>query len=266
MNSLMTGAPGSWRLSFQAIGVGGVIWIFFWLALVRREDLNHVAPAAANPGAPAAAAGSFWSVMATRRFLIVLVTISLINTAWQLLRAWLPKFLMEGRGYLESDALNFNALFYVATDVGCLGAGAATLWLHRRSLSVHAARLTVFFVCAVLTALASLAAFLPQGWLLLGLLLLAGAGALGVFPCYHALTQELSPLHQGKVTGLAGVVAWAVGSPTHRFFGLLIDQTGSFNLGLAIGGALPLVAFLFLWMFWNGPKQGRATVNARLLS
>jgi len=50
--------------------------------------------------------------------LLVLVTISLINTSWQLLRAWLPKFLIEGRGYLESDALNFNALFYVATDIG----------------------------------------------------------------------------------------------------------------------------------------------------
>lgn len=256
MNWLMTSEAGSWRWSFQAIGVGGVLWIFFWLALVRRGDLSDAAPSAALPGAAGAPAGSFWSVLFTRRFLIVLVTISLINTAWQLLRAWLPKFLIEGRGYLESDALNFNALFYVATDIGCLGAGAATLWLHRRSLSVHGARISVFFACALLTALASLAAFLPRGWLLLGLLLLAGAGALGVFPCYHALTQELSPVHQGKVTGLAGVVAWAVGSPTHHFFGLLIDRTGSFNLGLAIGGTLPFVAFLFLWAFWNRPKQG----------
>jgi ACS family hexuronate transporter-like MFS transporter len=262
MNWLMTDAAGSWRLPFQAIGVGGVVWIFFWLALVRRDDLSQFAPANASAGgAGAATSASFWSVLFTRRFLIVLVTISLINTSWQLLRAWLPKFLIEGRGYLETHALNFNALFYVATDVGCLGAGAATLWLHRRSLSVHGARITVFFVCAVLTALGSVAAFLPHGWLLLGLLLLAGAGALGLFPCYHALTQELSPIHQGKVTGLAGVVAWAVGSPTHRYFGRLIDQTGSFNLGLAIGGALPLLAFVILWAFWNWPKARPAEAN-----
>ena len=262
MNRLMTDEAGSWRFSFQAIGVVGVVWIFLWLALVRRDDLGKSTPVAANPTAAVAAeGGSFWSVVFTRRFLIVLVTISLINTSWQLLRAWLPKFLIEGRGYLESDALNFNALFYVATDVGCLGAGAATLWLHRRSFSVHGARVTVFFACAVLTALAALAAFLPQGWLLLGLLLLVGAGALGLFPCYHALTQELTPIHQGKVTGLAGIVAWAIGSPTHHFFGRLIDQTGSFNLGLAIGGMLPLVAFLFLWAFWNWPKPRPAAAN-----
>jgi ACS family hexuronate transporter-like MFS transporter len=262
MNWMMTSEAGSWRFPFQAIGVGGVVWIFFWLALVRRDDLGKSAPVAANPAAAGAAAlGSFWSVVFTRRFLVVLVTISLINTSWQLLRAWLPKFLIEGRGYLESDALNFNALFYVATDVGCLGAGAATLWLHRRSLSVHGARVTVFFACAVLAALAALAAFLPQGWLLLGLLLLVGAGTLGLFPCYHALTQELTPIHQGKVTGLAGVVAWAIGSPTHRFFGRLIDQTGSFNIGLAIAGLLPLVAFVFLWAFWNWPKPRPAATN-----
>ena len=262
MNWMMTNEPGSWRFPFQAIGVGGVIWIFFWLALVRTNDLGGAAPTAASPSAPVAGATSFWSVVFTRRFAIILILISLINTAWQLLRAWLPKFLIEGRGYLESDALNFNALFYVATDVGCLGAGAATLWLHRRSFSVHGARATVFLFCAVLTALAGLAAFLPKGWALLGVLLLVGAGALGLFPCYHALTQELTPIHQGKVTGLAGVVAWAIGSPAHRFFGRLIDHTSSFDLGLAIAGALPLVAFVFLWAFWNWPKRFPATTNA----
>jgi ACS family hexuronate transporter-like MFS transporter len=262
MNWMMTNEPGSWRFPFQAIGVGGVIWIFFWLALIRSNDLKGTPGAAASPSVPAAETSSFWSVVFTRRFLVVLVLISLINTAWQLLRAWLPKFLIEGRGYLEADALNFNALFYVATDVGCLGAGAATLWLHRRSFSVHGARATVFFVCSVLTALAGLAAFLPRGWLLLVILLIVGAGALGLFPCYHALTQELTPVHQGKVTGLAGVVAWAIGSPMHKFFGRLVDRTNSFDLGLALAGALPLVAFVFLWAFWNWPKRSSAGTNA----
>jgi MFS transporter, ACS family, hexuronate transporter len=265
MNWLMTNQPGSWRFPFQAIGVGGLIWIAFWLVLIRKNDLAGN-PATLHGGTEKEAvkkvAPSFWSIVFSRRFLIVLVIISLINTAWQLLRAWLPKFLIEGRGYLESDALNFNALFYVATDVGCLGAGVATLWLHRRFLSVHQARVLVFFCCAALTALAVLVGILPKGWLLLGILLLVGAGALGLFPCYHALTQELSPLHQGKITGLAGVVAWAVGSPTHRFFGQLIDRTGSFDLGLAIAGGLPIVAFVFLWAFWNRSSRVPIAPNA----
>ena len=130
------------------------------------------------------------------------------------------------------------------------------------SLSVHNARVLVFFCCAALTALAVLVGILPKGWLLLAILLLVGAGALGLFPCYHALTQEISPIHQGKITGLAGVVAWAIGSPTHRFFGRLIDRTGSFDLGLAIAGGLPLIAFVFIWAFWNWPHRVGATSSA----
>jgi ACS family hexuronate transporter-like MFS transporter len=160
---------------------------------------------------------------------------------------------MEGRGYAEKAAFNFNSLYYVATDVGCLSAGALTLWLVRRGLAVHRSRLLVFFGCAALTALSVSVFVLPKGWPLLAMLLVVGAGALGVFPVYHALTQELSPFHQGKVTGIAGVAAWAL-SPVQTIFGRHIDRTGSFDLGLAIAGCLPLVAFLALWLFWGTPR------------
>jgi len=182
--------------------------------------------------------------------IVVLVMIACINTAWQLLRAWLPKFLMEGRGYAEKAAFDFTSLYYIATDVGCIGAGALTLWLVRRGMPVHRSRLLVFFGCAALTATSISLFVLPKGWLLLSMLMVVGAGALGVFPVYHALTQELSPHHQGKITGIAGVAAWAL-SPVHTLFGRYIDKTGSFDLGLAIAGCLPLVAFVALLLLWN---------------
>jgi ACS family hexuronate transporter-like MFS transporter len=188
--------------------------------------------------------------------LALFVMVACINTCWQTLRAWLPKFLQEGRGYAEGEMLYFNSLFYVATDVGCLGAGVLTVWLHRKGASVHGSRSWVFIMCAALTALTTAVAFLPKGWPLLGLLLLVGAGALGVFPIYHAFTQELSSQHQGKVTGLASVAAWAFSPPAQKFFGRLIDQTGSFDLGLAIAGWLPLVGFLAFWFLWRREPDG----------
>ena len=63
---------------------------------------------------------------------VLFAVVAAINTCWQTLRAWLPKFLQQGRGYVETDALYFNSLFYVATDAGCIGAGVLTLWLARR--------------------------------------------------------------------------------------------------------------------------------------
>src|SRR5207248_9424326 len=137
---------------------------------------------------------------------------------------------------------------------------ALTFWLVRRGLSVGNSRSSVFFACAILSALTVAAALLPKGLPLLGVLLLVGAGALGVFPIYHAFTQDISADHQGKVTGITGVAAWALSSPAQKFFGRLVDRTASFDLGSAIVGCLPLLAFFPLWTRWDAlPSKSNAT-------
>src|SRR5215216_1867630 len=136
MRVLLTPELGSWRAAFQVVGAAGLVWIVAWLAMTRKGELETVPaiPADARP------LRSVCEVLFSRRMLVVLVVIALINTGWQLLRAWLPKFLQEGRGYGESDVLYFTSVFYVATDIGVLGAGALTLWMHRRGVTVFNAR------------------------------------------------------------------------------------------------------------------------------
>ncbi len=249
MRFLLTDEPGSWRWAFQAVGLVGVVWIVLWFALIKAGDLD------APPGpASAAPVGDFWPAILSRKMLVIVIVVALINTAWQLVRAWLPKFLVEGRQYAEADMLTFNALFYVFTDIGCIGAGALTLWLHRRRYSVHSARLLTFFGCAILSALTLSVGVLPKGMLLLAVLLMVGAGALGVFPIYHAFTQDVSPRHQGKVTGIAGVAAWSL-SFAHKYYGQWIDRTGSFDHGLMVAGCMPLAAFLVIWLFWPADRS-----------
>lgn len=250
MRVLMTDEIGSWRFSFQAIGLFGIAWIAAWFFLVGKNDLQT---GSTHPTAPASAGltdPGLWRAVLSRRMLIVLLMVACINTCWQILRAWLPKFLMEGRGYAEASALYFNSLFYIASDAGCLGAGALAVWLAQRGRSLLNARLSVFFIFAILTALTTVAALSPPGWFLLAILLLVGAGALGVFPVYHALSQDISARHQGKITGIAGIAAWGF-SPVQKYFGRLVDQTGSFNLGLGLAGWLPLLAFVCLWLGWR---------------
>lgn len=249
MGAMLTEQLGSWRMPFQVIGATGLLWLIVWFSLVRSTDLTYAVRA---PSAPRS-----WKVVlsVSRNFAALVCVVVLINTAWQLLRAWLPKFLQEGRAYAEMDALYFTSLYYIATDVGCLGAGAATLWLHRRGLSVHTSRCLVFFGCACMTALTTLILFLPKGTLLLAMLLLIGAGALGVFPCYYAFTQELSQFRQGTVTGLTGVFAWLLSAPMHTLLGKWVDRTGSFDAGLALTGWLPLIGLVLFLLLWRQPRE-----------
>ncbi len=229
---------------------GGALWAVAWIALAPSELPAHASEK------PEAAIG-WWRILFDRRMLVILTVVALINTTWQMLRAWLPKFLQEGRGFEEGETLLFNSVWFVATDIGCLGAGAVALWLARRGQSVVRARLLTFLACALM-CLATLAIpWLPQGWLLLATLLIAGAGALGVFPLYHAFTQDVSHHHQGKVTGIAGVAAWAFSPVAHRLFGRHIDETQSFDQGLVVAGCLPLLAFFVLAFFW--PRTKAAT-------
>lgn len=271
--------PGVWRHPFLVIGAIGVLWVAGWFMLLKERDFVEGNAESARAGdlqlpseSPASQAGgdckssargsgadtNFLSVFADRRFWALVVVVAAINVCWQIVRAWLPKFLIEGKGYLEADALRFNSLYYIATDIGCLAAGAAALWLVKRGWDVHRSRVTVFGVCALLTSLTALAAHLPRGWALLGVLLVVAAASLGLFPCYYSFSQELSTKHQGKVTGILGTVAWATSSPCQKFFGRLADQTGSFNEGIALAGLTPLIGYVALMVLWQEPKPGPA--------
>ena len=244
MRWMLTDDVGSWRFPFQVVGAVGVFWTIAWLVVTRGDLLST--RAAHEPESHVA----WWRVLLDRRMFIILAVVALINTTFQILRAWLPKFLQEGRGYEESQALYFNAMWFVATDIGCLGAGAVALWLARRGQSVYAARMLTFFACAAMALSTIAIPWLPGSSLLLAVLLIAGAGALGVFPIYHAFTQDLSNEHQGKVTGVAGVAAWAFSPWAQRLFGRHIDATHSFDQGLAMAGCLPMAACLLLLLFW----------------
>src|SRR5437867_2484175 len=257
MRAMMTDAMGSWRLPFQFIGAVGLLWVVMWFASVRPRDLHGVAQSDANHPALGASRETPWNAVFSRRFVATLIVIACIQMTWQLLRVWLPMFLQLGRGYSEKDALLFNSVYFVATDIGCITAGAASLWLARRGLSPHSAQCRVYLFCSLLTALTVLVAALPHGWPLLATLLLVGAGALGVYPCYYSFVQEISPQHIGKITGLLAMLVWTISSPVHKYFGRHVDQTQSFDLGIAVVGLTPLLGYLALWLFWGQNAEGK---------
>ncbi|MBM4075034.1 MAG: MFS transporter [Planctomycetes bacterium] len=260
--AILTTEPGRWRPVFQVIGGIGVFWVILWLLSVRARDFARAPQAKqqretdrdtsqSGDSEPASApADSLLQAVFSQKFFVLMIVVVSINACWHLFRVWLPKFLQQGRDYSESAMLDFNFWFNVMTDVGCLSAGAMTAILNHRGLSVHASRTCVFAACSLLVATGMGIPLLPQGPLLLMVLLLVGAGALGLFPCYYSLCQDVTKSHLGKVGGLLGTIAWLTASPLHTLFGRWIDKTKSFDEGLALSCAMPLIALVFLAFFW----------------
>lgn len=255
INVMVKDVPGSWRFPFVVIGCIGAFWVIPWLTIIRGRDLlrSNEPPAPAAAHAADAPPGTFW-----RPFAALVITVLSINITWQFFRAWLPKFLEEQHGYTRVQVGNFTSAYYVATDVGCITVGIVVKWLAGRGWTVHGARMTTFAACALLTLLSVPVALLSSGPLLLVLLLVIGAGALGLFPNHYSFTQELSMTHQGKITGALGAIAWAGTSPLQRVAGQSIDATHSYAAAIMVAGVMPLAALIGLLLLWDKPAATQA--------
>jgi ACS family hexuronate transporter-like MFS transporter len=249
MKALMTDDIGSWRGAFVIVGAVGLGWVVVWFISMRPRELETAPLPEKASGGPGSLA---WIL--SRRFWALALLITGTQTVWHIYRVWMMKFLQTGRGYSEAAALNFQSAYYIATDVGCILAGVISIWLAKRGLDAHGARRRVYATACLLTSLSLFIPWLPQGWLLLGVLLIIGGGALALFPCYYSFVQEVSATHVGRVTGLLSMWVWAVTSPLHTLFGWIADQTGSYDKGLVIAGLAPWLGVIAMKLLWNRRK------------
>ncbi len=252
--------PKTWRYPFWAVGGCGVLWVFLWWSMLRKQDL--ALPTASDPGPVAfqeTAKPDLPTGLFIRRFFALIVLVVAVNVSWHFFRAWLPLFLREHHKYSANAVSIFIAVYYVATDLGSLSAGLLTLYLVHRSWSVHGSRLLVFLVFGLLAALSVAAAMLPKGLVLLGVLLVVGFGALGVFPMYYSFSQELTVKHQGKVTGTLGCCCWLSMAVLHAVVGGWVERTGSYTEGVALAGLAPLAGISVFVLLWGKtPQQPKA--------
>jgi hypothetical protein len=222
--------PLTAKVVFTAVGVAAVVG---WLQRVTRGD------------APAARA------LFLRRFAVCCALAVSINLTWHFLRAWLPLFLRTVHDYSLEGMNVFSMGYYLAAWVGSLAAGVATLRLARAGLSVHASRVAVVAACAAAATLCAVVPFLATGPLLVGVLLVIGCAALGLFPPYYSLTQELTPEHQGKVSGALGCINWLVMALMQEAVGERVRATRSYTEVIPAAGFVPLLGLAALLLFWG---------------
>src|SRR5262249_5843204 len=159
--------------------------------------------------------------------------------------------------YSPQFVAHFTTAYYIATDLGSLTAGFVTLALVRWLLPLHASRMVTFLLFALLVLLTFVAAWMPKGWWLLGVLLLIGFRSLGVFPTYSSLAQELSSKHQGKVAGTLGCICW-IGMAVLRETEGWSTKTFGYQWCIAFAGIPPVLAFIVLLAFWRSPRAAPA--------
>ena len=245
---LLVVGQGAWRYPFVLVGIAGLFWIVPWLWMTRGLNLSRIEAGPDSNGAPIKVLPSniFWW-----RYIALIGVVITINLPWHFFRAWMPLMLQEYHGYEDAFVRHFNSAYYIGTDIGCISAGFMIRWLISKGSSVHRARLWVFAGCTLLTMGSVIAAQLPKGPLLLGLLLLFGFGSLGLFPIYYSLTQELSSRHQGKVTGSLSFITWVVTAEMQALVGQHVNETKSYSSSIFWIGLVPLVGLAAMLLCWR---------------
>lgn len=249
-------SENSWRLPFRVIGLIGLVWVGLWFLTVPKRLLSEETGPSAGASVGAV---RYRDVFRDRRFWALLVLVIAINICWHSYRAWLPKYLLQKRGLNEAEMTAFTTGFYLTADVGSWTAGLATLFLIRWGKRPgHTARFLALTACAGLAVVSLAVPFAPTGWQLTTAALVFGFAALGLFPTYFALSQELSAAHQGKVSGTLGAGAHLFLSlVVYPIQGRVIKEHGQYEWVLGAAGLFPLLALvvmLVLWPPWYEPK------------
>ena len=257
---------GGWEVAFWTIGAAGLLWVPLWLILVRRGDLDQASGGrqppdesirsihvASHQGADAPRSPQtvpFDWVRFARVYATLFAIILGISASWQFIREWLPKYLKESEGFSPDTADMIVPVYYISAEVGCFAVGVFVRWLVARGRGVHSARVTSYAVFALVTAAAAVAP-LFGGWAAVGLIVLAGAGILGLHPLYYALVQELPAKHMAILSGSLAAAGWFVVGTLQQEMGHRIQATGRYDVGFYIAGLAPLAGLVVLLVLWK---------------
>ena len=229
----------SWRWVFFITGAFGLVWTLGWLGFTR---------APAGPG-PAAAAGRPVPIRDLLRFRETWGVVGakfLSDAAWYFYMFWLPKYLLDARGF-NLQAVGAVAWIPVAAAaLGCVAGGGLSSWLLHRGHSVNAARKIALGLSAAVMPGVIFVPHVPVAWVIV-LFSLVFFGQQSWSTLVMTLPTDLFPKNAvGTVAGFVGLGGALGGVVLGQLAGWLLDHGYSYTPVLAVAGSLHVAAFLVL--------------------
>jgi ACS family hexuronate transporter-like MFS transporter len=163
-----------WRSSFVITGAMGFVWIAAWLFLYRiperhrfitSEELLLIRHAVEKRTAERASELSRTGLFRLPQTWGLFLARFLSDPVWWFYLFWLPKYLVEDRGFTLVQMGMLAWLPYLFADAGSIVGGLASGHLLKRSGSVLKAREAAMLPCAFVMPLSLVIAFTPSSFL-----------------------------------------------------------------------------------------------------
>lgn len=237
---------GNWRMIFYLYSVVGLVWAVVWYAWFRDEPHHHKSvnaaeleiigtrPPAKHPPVP-------WkNLMCSRPMLLLCAMYFSVIYGWYFFLTWLPKYLLEARGFDLKTTGQLAMLPLLCMAVGVATGGFASDALVRRIGRRWGRRIpgligmpvaAVLTVAAVQTGDPRMSAYLFA--------VAAGLATFGVAPGWAACL-DIGGQHAGVVTGTMNTFGNLGGTAMPLLMGYCLEWWGSWNISLMS------VAFFYL--------------------
>jgi ACS family hexuronate transporter-like MFS transporter len=233
----------SWRWVFFITGAFGLLWTVWWMTSCD---------APASEGGRAGPGGRIAPVIPMRELLRFRETWGIIgakflsDAAWYFYMFWLPKYLLDARGFNIKAVGSVAWIPFAAAALGCVVGGGLSSWLLHRGHSVNAARKIALGLSAALMPCVMLVPHVTVPWVIV-LFSVAFFGQQSWSTLVMILPTDLFPKHAvGTVAGFVGLGGALGGVVLGQLAGYLLDHGFSYTPVLVIAGSLHVAAFLLI--------------------
>jgi ACS family hexuronate transporter-like MFS transporter len=245
----------SWRWVFFLTGAMGLAWTVWWarsyfppgqhprLGAAEREHLRPVLDKAEAPRLPTVPMRELlrfretWGVVGAK---------FLTDAAWYFYMFWLPKYLLDARGFDIKGVGSVAWIPFAAAALGCLAGGGLSSWLLHRGHSVNTSRKFALGLSAALMPCVMLVPQVPVPWVIF-LFSVAFFGQQSWSTLVMTLPTDLFPKNAvGTVAGFVGLGGALGGVVLGQLAGYLLDRGFSYTPVLVIAGSLHVAGFLLI--------------------
>jgi MFS transporter, ACS family, aldohexuronate transporter len=244
-----------WPVTFYATGALGLVWVVAWWCLYDNpEKHRHLSAAerdyiqSGQPQTLEKTESIPWlSLLRYRAVWAYLIAGILASPVWTIYMFFLPDFL-DKRYHIPLEEIGWwTALFYFIAAFGGVAGGWLAAWLIGRGWSINAARKVSLLICAVAVVPVFLAPSVPNIWLTVIIVGIAGSAHQGWSANLFSFVSDTMPKNAvGAVVGLGGFAGYFASGFLAELIGYLLKTRGNYVLVFAGASLMYLISLAIL--------------------
>jgi MFS transporter, ACS family, hexuronate transporter len=248
-------ATWGWPSTFYVTGVTGFLWVAAWWLLYdnpeKHRSLSEAERAYIQGGQPQIQEKKpsvpWLKLLGYRAVWAYVIAGILAGPVWNFYQFFLPDFLGK-RYHIPLQQVGWwTGLFYFIAAFGGVAGGWLAARLIGRGWTLNAARKVSLLICAVSVVPVFLAPFVPNVWLAVIIVGIAGSAHQGWSANLFSFVSDTMPKEAiSSVVGLGGFVTYFTGGVVAKLTGYILEATGSYVMVFAWASLMYVLSLVAL--------------------